>query len=794
MPARLAQYGFSGGVISPAIFGRTDLEKYGLSLRTAKNCLISKPGSVMNRAGTEFIGEVRDSSKTTRIVGFQFNTTQAYVLEWGDEVMRPIMDAGQVLETAQNVVSITAASPGVVTITAHGYSNGDRVFPDALGGMVELLDDRVFIVTNKTNDTFQLTDMWGDVVDTSGYTAYTSGGTFSRLYQLTFPYDHLEVFDIGFDQTADTMILGHWGYAPRKVTRTGHAAWSIATITFGPTLAAPTNPVATNTVGTGGTTYSYKITAIDDDTGEESLPSSVASDTNDLTVAGNYNTITWTAVSGAERYIVYKEEGGVYGLIGGTTGTSLIDDNILPDLGDTPPASRNPFGSSSNYPRIVTFHEGRAGYGCTLNTPGGFWLSCSNLYYNLNVATPAKADDAVSFDLRPGVNAIAGAVSLKKLVLFTANAEYTVEGGGVTKYITPASLVVERHSARGSAFLKPIAIGDIALHVQRQGAVIRAFGYSFEKDGYRTNDLTLLAPHLFRGHTIVDWCYQQDPDSVVWCVRDDGVILALTFVEDQNTFAWTDHYLGGTFGSGASATGYGVAESTCTIEGAAQDDVYFVVKRTINGETKRFIEKLAARWNATRNSDDEITNVEDMYFLDCGITYTKTTATSTIPNLWHLEGLSVMALVDGNVQGPFTVTNGAITLSSAMVGTVASANSQAHVGLSYTADIVDLPLAQPTQTGAAQGRWKGISAVVLKLNETRGVQYGDPNHVDRLVDIKARDTQTEWDDPIQPYTGDTLPLQPDGEWSLDGSVMLRQEYPLPIEVTMIAKDIVIGGP
>lgn len=794
MVTRLAQYGFSGGVISPALFGRMDLEKYALSLRTAENCLISKHGSVMNRAGTEFVGEVRDSSQQARIVGFQFSTTQAYVLEWGESVMRPIMDGGQVLGASANIVSISQANPGVVTITAHGWANGDKIFPSAIGGMVELLDNRVFTVRNATANTFTLEDMWGAAVNTTSYTAYTSGGAFSRLYQLAFPYADTELFDIGFDQTADTMLLGHWGYAPRKLTRTGHASWTISAITFAPALAAPTSPSAVATVGAGATTYSYKITAIDEDTGEESLPSSVASCTNNLTVAGNYNTVSWTAVAGAERYIVYKAESGVYGLIGGTTGTSLLDENVLPDLGDTPPAARNPFASSGNYPRVVTFHEGRSGWGSTLNTPGGFWLSGSNLYYNMNVASPAKADDAVSFDLRPGVNAIAGAASLKKLVLFTSEAEYTVEGGGVTKYITPASLVVERHSARGSAFLKPIAIGGIALHVQRQGAAVRAFGYSFERDGYRTNDLTLLAPHLFRGHTIVDWCYQQDPDSVVWCVRDDGVLLALTFVEDQNTFAWTDHYLGGTFGSGASATGYGVAESCCSIEGASQDDVYFVVKRTINGQTKRFIEKLAARWQAAFNAAEEITNVEDMYFLDCGVTYTKTTSTTTIPNLGHLEGQSVYALVDGDVQGPFTVSSGAITLSSAMAGTVASAASKAHVGLRYIADVVDLPITQQTQTGAAQGRWKGAANVVLKLNQSRGVSYGDPNKTDRLTDIKARDAQSQWDDPIAPYSGDTLPLNPDGAWSLDGSVMLRQAYPLPMEITMIAKDVVIGGP
>lgn len=779
MPTRFAQYGFSGGEISEALFGRTDLEKYALSLKTAKNCMVTKYGAVFNRPGTEFIGEVRDSSLQTRITGFQFSTSQAYVQEWGELVMRPIMDQGQILETAKNITGgITQANPGVVTLNAHGWSNGDKIFPASIGGMTELLDGRVFTLRNATANTFTLEDMWGNAVNTTAYTAYTSGGNFSRLYQLTTPYADTEVFGLGYAQTADTMLLAHLSYAPRKLTRTGHASWTLTSITFGATQAAPTNPVATATVGAGATTYSYKITAIDEDTGEESLPTSAASCTNDLTVAGNYNTVTWTAASGAERYIVYKDDGGIYGLIGGTTGTSLKDDNILPDLGDVPPSSRNPFGSSSNYPCVVSFHEGRSCWAQTTNIPGGIWLSNTNLYYNMNVSSPAKADDAVTMDLRPGVNPVTGLASAKKLIVFTGEAEFTVEGGGVTQFITPASLVVKRHSARGSRQLPPIVIGDITLHVQRQGGVVRAFGYSFERDGYRTNDLTLLAPHLFHGHTIVDWCYQQDPDSVVWCVRDDGALLALTFVDDQNTFAWSRHYLGGAFGT----TGYGIVESCCSIEGDTQDDVYFVVKRTVNSQTKRYIERLLPRW------DGDAEEIAAARFLDSMVTFTSASSTSTVTGLWHLEGQSVTALVDGNVQGPFTVASGRITLSAAML-----ADGQAHVGLAYTCDIEDLPFAAPTQSGAPQGRRVASNEIVLRVRHTRGLSVAQVNQTAKIIDLKSRGDGEAWDDPIAPYTG-ILRATLDGGWDLDGNVLVRQAYPLPMEVMMIAKDITIGGP
>lgn len=782
MAQRVAQYGFSGGEIAPQLFGRTDLDKYALSLRRAKNVLISKVGGILNRPGTEIIGEVRDSADITRITPFQFSTTQAYVLEWGDLIMRPIKDDGQVLENAVSITGgITKASPGVVTAASHGFANGDKVFPDAIGGMVELLDNRVFTVRNQTTHTFTLEDMWGNAVNTSAYTTYTSGGTFSRLYQQTSPYGSANLFTLGYAQTTDTMYLTHLSFATRKLTRSGHASWSFSTVAWGPTLAAPAGLTATAGSGSGSTAYIYKVSAFDEESNEESLASTGATISNDLTVSGNYNSLAWSSVAGAERYIIYKAENGAYGFIGGTTGTTFRDDNILPDLGDAPQSSRDPFTASSDYPAVCGFHGGRLFLGQTTQEPGGVWGSQPTRYENLNVATPAKADDAVSFVLSPGVNAVRGLVSINKLAIFTSEREFTADGGGVQSAITPASLDVRKHTRRGSSNLPPIEVGDIALFVQRQGATVRAFGYSFEKDGYRTNDLTLLAPHFFRGHTIVDWCYQQDPDSIVWCVRDDGVLLALTFVEEQNTFAWTACYLGGTFGSGDSATGYGVVESVACIEGSEQDDVYLVVKRTINSQTKRYIEKLVRRW------DGDADDIERARFLDCSIEYTKASSTSTIPNLWHLEGQSVTALVDGNVQGPLTVASGKITLTTAM-----AANGYAQVGLAYTSEIVDLPLSMQTADGAPQGKTKKVSDVVLKLQHSRGVRVMSYTRQDRYVEIKERDMEA-WSDPIAPYSGDTKPIKLDGGWDMDASVMLTQTYPLPLEVLMIARNLTVDG-
>lgn len=793
MAFRLTQTAFVGGVLAPSLFARADLDKYAFCLKTAKNVICTKTGSVMNRAGTVFVGEVRDSSKVTRLINLQFNTEQNYVIELNDAVLRPIKDGGQVLRASIVITAATAVNPSVFNSVAHGASIGDPVFITGVTGLVDAngvsqINDRVMLInTVPTVDSFTLKDLYGTVFDASGLSAYASGGTIARLYQLTIPYASTEIFGIGYAQTADTIYACHQGYAVRKITRSAHDNWSINTVTFGPTQVAPTGQTATATVASGVTVNSYKITAFDEDTGDESLPTASCSATNDLTVAGNYNTIAWTGASGAERYNIYKNENGIFGFIGGTTDVSFKDDNISPDLGDTPPAARNPFGSSSNYPATCDFHEGRLWFANTINTPGGVWSSQSNRYENLNVSAPAKADDAVSFQLRPGVNAVRSISSVKNMCLFTSDAEHTVKGGGVTDFITPASIVVARQSRRGSASIDSLVVGDLSLFIQRQGGAVRAFGYSFQTDNFKSNDLTLLAPHLFAGYTIVDWCYQQEPYSIVWVVRSDGALLSLTFVEEQNISAWAIHYLGGTFGSGADATGFGVAESCTCIEGADEDEVYLVVKRTINGQTKRYIEKLAPRWNG--DSDD----IRQAYFVDCGLTYTSAAATSIISELWHLEAQIVTALVDGNVQGPFTVTGGQITLSLAMVGTDVNPNSQTSIGLAYVSDIEDLPVSTQSQAvGAPNGRVKTINAVVVKLRHSRGMIYGDGGHTNRLAEMTQRQLEN-WSDPMTPYDGDTAELSIDGGWTLDGTVFFRQARCLPMEVVGSYKDLTMGG-
>ena len=268
--ATLSQKTFSSGEISPSLYARVDLTKYATGLRTCKNNIVLRYGGVSNRAGTEFIGEVSDSTKAVRLIPFIFNTDQTYVLEFGQLYMRVIKDGVVQKEASKAISAATAADPVVLTTATHGYSTGDEVYISGVEGMTEL-NGRNFKVTVLTGTTFSLQLMDGTTdLDGSAFTAYSSGGTSEKIYEITTTYTAPDLSTLNFVQSADTVTLVHPSYPPAELTRSGDTSWTLADLRFLPTTTKPTG-VGVTKGGAGANTYRYKVTAIDRETGEESL-------------------------------------------------------------------------------------------------------------------------------------------------------------------------------------------------------------------------------------------------------------------------------------------------------------------------------------------------------------------------------------------------------------------------------------------------------------------------------------------------------------------------------------------
>ncbi len=424
MPGQLTQPSFAAGELSPALYSRTDLAKYHIGVRTMLNWFVHAQGGTSNCPGTAWVGELMDSTAVGRLIPFQFSMTQTYALEFGNLKMRVINSGGYVLETAHVITGITQASVGVVTYTGTDPANGDRVWIAAVGGMTQV-NGRFFTVANVNtgSNTYELKDTAGTNVNTTTYGAYTSGGTWARVYTLATPYVTADLPTLKFEQSADTLTITHKNYAPRKLTRTGHAAWTLTTIVFAPTQTAPTGVVSSAV----GTAQYYAVTAINDDTGEESLQSADAGSSSET------STLTWAAVSGCTSYSVYKKKNGVYGFIGTaqkpTTGSTVTftDATIVPDTATTPPQQRNPFGAGSF--QSVTITAAGSGYVAPVGTLIDNGATITTIALGLTAgaitsATPAATGQKIGANAYITISDGAGAGAILQL-------NFVVDGGSI---------------------------------------------------------------------------------------------------------------------------------------------------------------------------------------------------------------------------------------------------------------------------------------------------------------------------------------------------------------------------
>ena len=841
---KVIQPNLAGGEVSDAIAARVDIDKYKTSVYKSENFFPQIHGGLTNRPGLQFIAEAKGTG-TTRLIPFEYNTTQTYVLELGDQYMRVFKDAGQVLDTSVSltVTGVTAADPVVVTTsTSHGLSNGESVYISGVSGMTQL-NGRTFNITSLTSTTFSLQNSAGADIDGSGYTAYTSGGTADKVFELATPYAASDIFDLEYVQSADVMTFTHPSYAPRDLTRTDHDAWTLSTITFAPSQAAPTSVSVTATGGS--TTFTYAVTAVNEETLEESLPATGSSSTSKDTSWDN--TVTWSAAAGAGTYNIYREKNGIYGFVGRAEGTSFNDDHILPDGSDTPPKARNPFNATGDYPSTVGYHQQRRIFANTDNDTQKFFMSQTGNISNMSFSSPQKDDDAITVTIASRqVNEIRHFVSLSDLVILTSGGEWVVEG--IDGVITPSGIQVKPQSYYGSTSLTPIVAGDIVIYMQ-PGQTVRDLGYKFESDSYSGNDLSVLARHLFDYNTLSDWSFAQAPHNLIWCVRDDGICLSLTYSREQNVFGWARHTTQGDF------------KSVAAIREGDDDFSYFLVERTVNGSTMKYVERMQTR---------DFTDIQDSFFVDSGLTldnpvdisgftnanpvvittatahgltngdtvdisgikvsdssttrgwaydtdlegsgYTVANVTSTtfelqnngsnvngtafktyhsggkvreavtsISGLWHLEGQAVVALGNGYVERNLTVSGGGVTLQNKA--------SRVHIGLPYTSEMQTLRIDNGNVMDTIQGRNKKISRLSIRFEQSLGGWYGpDLDHMREIkYGLPAQYGQTpDW------ITGDKdLTMSP--SWNKDGQIVVQQRDPLPMTLLALIPEVIPGG-
>lgn len=735
---------FAGGEITPELSGRLDLPKFQTGLALAQNFLVLPHGPAARRPGFRYVVETKDSAAQSRLIPFVYNAEQAVIIEFGNLYVRFHNSDGTLLEASKAIVSIVGST---VTVNAHGWATGDDVF---IGG-------RFHRVTVTGANTFTTADLWGAATTATGTTA-------ARVYTVVSPFTSSQAMDLDFAQDSDVLTLTTSSGQSHELRRLGATNWTFTATSFTPTLAAPTSVSATATVAvaTNLTTQTYVVTSVASDLVTESLASASSSCSNNLTLAGNFNTITWVAAVGAARYYVYKLRGGIYGFIGQTTGTSLVDDNITADTTLSPPEDNITLnGASGDYPAAVAHHERRRWFAGTTNKPQTVWGTRNGTLSNLTSSIPAREDDGMEFRIAATQqNAIRHLVPLNDLIALTVGGEIRIFADGGPA-ISPTTLSIKPQGFNGSSSPQPVLTSQSVLYVQSQGGRVRELSYDPNGTGYyRSQDASILATHLFNSYSITALAYSRAPDSFCWAVRSDGTLLGMTYVPDQQVFGWHHHTTSGFF------------ESAAVIPEGDEDVLYVIVRRTVNGRSVRYIERLTSRYVSAQ---------EDMFFVDSGLTYDGA-AVTTLTGLWHLEGLSVQVLADGADTTERTVTGGSITLSTAA--------SKVQVGLPYSSDMQTLPLAIEGAPASGQGTTKNVSRVYLRVVSSSLVKAGPS--FDRLRTYPARQVS---DPPGSPpaLRSAELGLAIDPLWSSDGAVCLRQDRPLPLTVAAMALEFTTGG-
>lgn len=761
---KLLTRSFAGGEITPELFGRLDLTKFQTGLGLAQNFFLLPHGPAARRPGFEYILEARDSTQPVRLIPFEYSADQTVMIEFGELYVRFHLPTGTLLETGRVITGITQANPGVVTSAAHGFVNNDWVFLQGIAGMTPL-NGAYFIVANVTANTFTLRRLDGIAVNTTAMPAYSSGGTAARVYTVVSPFAAADLFGIHYAQSADVLTLVHPSYAARELRRSGATSWVFTTISFAPTLAAPggVTCVATKPSPTNVTAQHYKVTAVGVDGVTESLASANATDTNNLTIAGNFNTISWSAVTGASRYKAYKQRGGSYGYIGQTTTLSVVDDNILADTSLVPPEDIITLnGSVGNYPSAVTYHEQRRWFGGTNNKPQSIFATRNGTESNLTASIPSQDADGLEFRVAAKQqNRVRHLVPLSDMVALTSGGEWRIFADNAPA-ITPTSLSVKPTGYAGASDVQPVVTSGSVLYVQAQGSRVRELSYGGAESNYnfRTIDLAIMAPHLFNTYTIKELAFVRAPDQSMWAVRSDGRLLGCTYVPEQQVYAWHQHVTDGLF------------ESCAVISQNNEDALWVVVKRTINGRSVRYVERLRTRVYGAK---------ENAFFVDSGLTYSGA-ATLTVGNLHHLEGKTVSILADGAVEPAAVVTGGSIS--------VPVAASKINVGLPVTADLRTLPLAMEGTAASGQGTVKNVNKVHIRVAASLVVKAGPS--FNKLTEFPARNVSDPYALPPAEFTGE-LSLSITPSWNTDGAVCVRQDAPLPLTVLSMTFEVAVGG-
>ena len=657
---------------------------------------------------------------------------------------------------SRNISAATQADPCVITTSvAHGYTDGATVTFDSVGGMVELNGNKYEIrVVDSTS--FYLTDAAGVPIDSTAFTAYTSGGTVEQV-----------VTRWGTISNGAQVTLTAYKSGTFNADMVG-ALWRIWEPGKGTGVAQPYD--ASSVTNTSQYTKDGKVYGV-------------------INLVGTQWQKEWQYPTHEEGVVhvqndddtksmdaVYLHDGNctleITAYNSSSSVTAVVVRNHVPkSVVDAKSAywEEGAWSTYRGFPRIVAFHEQRLWVAGNTAEPQTIWASRAGVFEDF--LDGADDDRSVIYKIASDrVEAPVWFLPGKILTMGTASGEYSITAGNRDEALTPSNARITRQTTWGSAPAQALRVGSSAIFIQRDGEPtnggrrMREFGYVFESDAFQASDMTILSEHLGQSR-FKRLAYTQDPDPIVWVLRENGTLVGLSYEKDQQVLAWHRHTVAG---SDVVVDDFGV------IPGADGDELWLIVERSIDGVDKMYLEIMT-----TQNIGD--TDKADFTLLDCHLSYDGA-ATTTITGLWHLEGETVQVLADGAVQDDVTVADGKITLTRSA--------STVHVGYNYTATLETMDLEAGAVQGTAHGRVKRISEAMLQVYRSMGGKMG--YDADSMDWIPTRTSADAMDASVSLYSGFRRVEFPKG-YEYESYVRVEQTQPLPLNVLGVTVEMNVSG-
>jgi len=728
---------FTAGELSTLINSRTQFQRYFNGSETLENWVVLVQGPIFRRKGFKFIGEVKDSTKKTRIIPFEFSTVQTYAIELGAGYLRFFSAQGQVLDNGSNILEI---------------SN---------------------------------------------------------------PYSENELFDIKFVQDSDVIYMVHPNHPIQKLIRVASNDFTLNAVDLvkGPYI--DENIVSTDLVTLSGGQWSEGSTLT-------------------LTASGGHTPFTSNHVGG-----LWKVRSGtdiahlkITGFTSSTVVTVVAQNDVPASLHNTASFnwSEGEFSNARGYAGAITFHEQRMVLAGSVNAPQKVWFSKSNAdYENFEAGTNADDPFLITIASQKG-DPIRWLFSDQALFIGTAGSIFRIISSRNSPALAPDDIDVKRQISYGCSNIQPELVGQSPIYMQKNNKTARLITFDIDSDKYKAIDITVDCDHITDGG-ITSFEYQQIPLSSLWAVRTDGQIARLTLEQDQQVQAWSRYVTQGNF------------ESMAIVSDAEDnDEIYAIVKRTINGVVKRFVEvqepnyevdnlnrfyvDSGLSYNGTQSSTitisgntftadssifqsgdigkeihqliskgrAKITGFTDSQNVTVSIIETFSSAT-LLPNEWaiaiknitglgHLEGETVAINSDGATVPNKTVSNGAIEIDNA--------GSIIHVGLSYSSKQKNMPiesLALSGIIGTSQHKVKRIDSVVIRFDKTLGGKIIDFNNNE--TPITARSLVDNMNEVPDLNSGDEEIILGTG-WDRLGQIEIIQDGPQPMTIKSITYKVTIN--